>query len=682
MPFILKKYQFVFPSIITLLLFATPLVTSTELYSGTIIAKEIWFWGVVALILFYFAVKLVFTKKKLLIQLNLVDIFLLLFYVWCFIRACFDHFTPFYYNHKLQLLTGCVITYFFIKSVITNETNKKNEENTIQKRLISGFLDSIFFTNSFIYSLLIFLFILSGFLQALYGLLQLYGFYTSNHTMFKITGSFFNPAPYALFLAVVFPMALGQYLFSEDENIKRPKEFSTNNKFFTFFHSALNFLTHSFLKYLSIATITTIILILPATMIRAAWLGTLAGSLVVLQVKYNYLHIIKGWLNSKTRIILVFLAVFIILTAAAMGLYKLKEGSSIGKSFIWEVTLGKIVEAPFSGHGLGRFEVEYNNWQAEYFQKHPDEMDGPKGIAAGNTKYCFNEYLEIASEIGIIGLGLFLGAIITVLLNLNKKKKQENNKTFEIGDSDRNIIFISSISSFLLLFLFSFPLYSVPTLLFFFIIMAIGSAGITPFAFTIKLNIPSILRYALAALSLFCICLLIINTNKHYNTYYYWDEAQKLYSSGSYNDANNSFGKACKQNQFNGLLIQSYGKSLVMDSSYIKGITMLELAQHYTSDEVLYTTMGDCHKALKQYLQAEKAYQYASYMVPHKLYPHYLLAKLYVQSGDTLKAYKKAKMLLGKKAKVKSIAEEEIKKEMLEIINKSLSKQNKKMDVK
>ena len=46
-------------------------------------------------------------------------------------------------------------------------------------------------------------------IEAIWGLLQLYGFARSHHNLYKITGSLFNPGPYAGFLAVGVPLALG-----------------------------------------------------------------------------------------------------------------------------------------------------------------------------------------------------------------------------------------------------------------------------------------------------------------------------------------------------------------------------------------------------------------------------------------------------------------------------------------
>ena len=43
--------------------------------------------------------------------------------------------------------------------------------------------------------------------QAVLGLLQIYGFEASKHSGYAMTGSFFNPGPYAGFLAVAFPLA-------------------------------------------------------------------------------------------------------------------------------------------------------------------------------------------------------------------------------------------------------------------------------------------------------------------------------------------------------------------------------------------------------------------------------------------------------------------------------------------
>lgn len=54
--------------------------------------------------------------------------------------------------------------------------------------------------------------IVLGFIEAIWGLRQLYGFAASGHSLFALTGSFFNPGPYSGYLAMILPVCLYQWL--------------------------------------------------------------------------------------------------------------------------------------------------------------------------------------------------------------------------------------------------------------------------------------------------------------------------------------------------------------------------------------------------------------------------------------------------------------------------------------
>lgn len=122
-------FYVVLPALLIALLFVTPFIVSNKLYNGVIVAKEFWFFGVVAAMLLYSGIRLIFKKGGIQISLNITDILLLAFYIWCFIRAIFTSYTPFWHNHKLQVLTGMMVVYFFVKSAIKNEENENNEKN-------------------------------------------------------------------------------------------------------------------------------------------------------------------------------------------------------------------------------------------------------------------------------------------------------------------------------------------------------------------------------------------------------------------------------------------------------------------------------------------------------------------------------------------------------------------------
>lgn len=52
----------------------------------------------------------------------------------------------------------------------------------------------------------------AGGIEAVWGLRQLYGYAVSNHSLYVLTGSFFNPGPYSGYLAMILPVCLHQWL--------------------------------------------------------------------------------------------------------------------------------------------------------------------------------------------------------------------------------------------------------------------------------------------------------------------------------------------------------------------------------------------------------------------------------------------------------------------------------------
>lgn len=651
-------FSSIIPAVIISLLFVTPFMVSSEIFNGVVMAKEFWFFGVVALMLFYTVIQLLIKKEKLKIAFNTVDILLLAFYIWCFIRAIFTPYTPFWHNHKLQILTGMMVVYFFVKNTIRNERNEKNENNESNKGKKHFFIHSFLHSFIDIPSFLIFSFILSGLLQAVYGLLQLYGFYPSLHDIFKITGSFFNPAPYAMYLAVVFPVALGKALFNENNEDNERNEREKHSFIPSFFHSYINKIPsflHSIVNYIPCVTVIAILLVLPATMNRASWLSALAASLVVLQYKYSILEKIKQVLNTRTKKIIAITFALVIISGIGFGLFFLKAGSSNGRMFIWEVTLGKIAEKPLFGHGLGRFEAEYNNWQAEYFMKHPSEMKGSKGLVAGNTKYCFNEYLEIASETGIIGLLIFCSLLFSAFIGITEQKMKLLSSSF--------------MGSIVILSFFSFPIYNVPLLMVLIIALASISA-VRQAAPVLQVKPIVLINYSLAAVLLGFGIMVGYKLPSDYASYRKWQEVRFLYGTDAYEPSVKEFESIYNAFKYNNGFLQQYGKACAMEKDYTKAKIHLKEAGKYGGDYILYSNLGDVYKELKQYPQAEAAYLHSAYMVPHKLYPHYLMTKLYMQSGDTIKAKTKAKQVLAMNAKVNNMAEEEIKLEMKKILKK------------
>ena len=61
-------------------------------------------------------------------------------------------------------------------------------------------------------TVLTWLLILTGAIESIWGLCQVYGYTASNHSLYALTGSFYNPGPYSGFLAMCFPVCLHEWL--------------------------------------------------------------------------------------------------------------------------------------------------------------------------------------------------------------------------------------------------------------------------------------------------------------------------------------------------------------------------------------------------------------------------------------------------------------------------------------
>ena len=74
------------------------------MYKGVINAKQLWFYDRMALLLSVVGFDLLIRGKTIAIKLNIIDVALLVFYAYYFIRSVFTPYTPFYFNTKFKIL--------------------------------------------------------------------------------------------------------------------------------------------------------------------------------------------------------------------------------------------------------------------------------------------------------------------------------------------------------------------------------------------------------------------------------------------------------------------------------------------------------------------------------------------------------------------------------------------------
>ena len=220
------------------------------------------------------------------------------------------------------------------------------------------------------------------------GIYQILLHQQSLFTRFTLTGSFSNPGPYGGLISILLAI-LGAYVL---QNYNAQKWYDKA------------------LVILSSISCALCVIVIPASMSRAAWLALGVAALV-----WGFKELrLADWIKKhKAFAAIASVIVIIVMT----GVFFLKKDSAIGRLHIWHMELRAIAEAPLSGHGKGTVLGIYGDTQAEYFA----EKERPEIITkvAGCPEYAFNEYLKIGVEYGIpamVGVIVVMIALITLLL--------------------------------------------------------------------------------------------------------------------------------------------------------------------------------------------------------------------------------------------------------------------------
>ena len=350
----------------------TTLITSKDLANGNVSGKYFWFYLSIGLVSASYLI-ISFIKKDR-IRFGIVDVIILMLLPILLFANLNTNAT------RLILLILIILLIFYFRV--------------------------FFYKNKKIVYWLSICYILTGLIECIWGLRQLYGFEQSQHILFLITGSFSNPGPYACYIAVIFPMA---FYYALKYHICYKVKFHFRN------------ISIYLLWGMSVLTVVSSILILPAAMSRTAWLAGIGGCGLILFYFFAKSKKVKSFAfrNRKIFILAVSITVLLII-AGGYGMYKFKKDSADGRTFIWKNTVELIKQNPL-GVGIGNFSGSYGHVQAAYFESGKGTEDEKR--VAGNPEYAFNEYLQICAEQGIFVLLLFLGIIgYSLYVGIKRKK--------------------------------------------------------------------------------------------------------------------------------------------------------------------------------------------------------------------------------------------------------------------
>src|SRR3989339_1767534 len=321
-------------------------------------------------------------------------------------------------------------------------------------RVIICFLSFFVFSNIILKNgrkeILIRFWLIGGFLSVIYGLMTHYGGFwiITTPKVDRIFSTFGNPIFFASFLVVSFPFII--YIITLSSNFL--------NRFFWFIIS-LAFLISLFF-----------------TKSRAGWVGLGVSSLVLI---FNLLK------TKKQKIF--FIIVFSIITAGFI--YKTKNVWTRQQAhlLIWRDSLKMVSRNPLLGVGLGTFHINFPNYASEELKKIWPQMQNIVNDA-------HSEFVQILAETGIIGFGIFLWIIIIYFLQLNKFKKNINDKNKILLQN----VGLASVCGILVQNLFSVDMRF--TISSFYLFTVIGITSSLPDNYEVNININKNQKYFFAVI--------------------------------------------------------------------------------------------------------------------------------------------------------------------------------------
>jgi tetratricopeptide (TPR) repeat protein len=444
--------------------------------------------------------------------------------------------------------------------------------------------------------------------ESILGVFQLIGCRPSNHYLYAITGSFDNPGPYGGFLAICVSV-IGAYVINN-----KPQADTS------LFYKAVFWI-------MSVVALFGL-MILPSTQSRTA--------ILALVISISLLAFGTKSIRMKIKPIIRKYGIRIILVSIALGTsaYLFKKPSADGRLFMDRISIMTIWNNGLKGVGRGHFGGAYGETQARYFQNQIREngnndldwtaINEHERMTAECPDNAFNEYLFIGVEYGLIVMLLFIAVIILAILISFK----------------RRTVWCYGMTAFAVFALFSYPLH-VTQFQILFPILLLACISDTrrecnknrKLLDIIGLSVLSILLVTLSAIQI----VKLPEIRQHKWAEAAWKKAERWYQMEYYDYVVEDCDSLLPYMKTNQQFLFAYGQSLNKIGNYEKSDSILNLGTEISSDPMFWNVMGNNSLALGRYREAEERYKHAFYMVPNRLYPLTLLAKLYHTEGDTVR---------------------------------------------
>lgn len=413
--------------------------------------------------------------------------------------------------------------------------------------------------------------IVAGLAEALTGWSQLLGISRSLHAGYPVTGTFYNPGPMCGFLATVMPVALASAIGARCR----------------------------WLSWTGMLCLVMSVTLMPVLMGRTGWVAAAAGCLCVLAGSRRLPRV-----NGPV----LWIVVMAVLIVTAMLLYCMKPQSAMGRLLLWRDGVGAMASNPMTGVGWDCVAGALGTAQEEYFAAN---AGSPFTAVAGSPHYAFNEFLQIGTAYGIVALVAYAGLLGWALT---------------CAVRGRRYGLAGSVLAFIIVCMASYPL-QFPEFIGTMAVVVIISIGCCKKTGAVMW---SVIAMPVAVLALAACTTLYEREEKRAK----WDRARPAYIYRLTDTGRRQLDSLMAGQMWNCRFLFDYGKILRENGALERSNEVLATGLERSADPMFLNLLGrNCHDQ-GRYADAELYLQRSINRLPGRLYPYYLLGKLYADPDN------------------------------------------------
>jgi len=369
--------------------------------------------------------------------------------------------------------------------------------------------------------------------------------------------------------------------------------------------------------------------------------------------------------RSAVRGVLVFGAVGVVVVSALAVSFK--PMSAAGRLLIWKVSARTALAHPVTGVGYGNFPAVYNVEQGRYFEE--GKGSAIERLSASADAYAFNDFLESFVELGLIGLVVLLpfwGFVLWTAAGVLSRGDPPPAGPASSSDGRLALGASGSVLAYMIMAVFYYPSRILPIVMLFSVFLGWLAGDKKPAPDRARRSF-RVFGLAFAAVSLSAALILFPTLWKRFIAERSWSKAVALARAGRTTDAVAATRAAYPLLRSDPDFVDLHAGLLLGVGDAREAATVLDAARVYSSNPRLaeklasaYVALGDLEAALGQARKADS-------ILPWRLSSKALLADISVRRGDPEGTSRYARLVLDTPMKVRTAAGEALKTKAFEL---------------